>query len=124
MLRHVVRLSRGVHLRFPAQVCREFRQGLLLGLLLLAWGCDQKSESSAPAPGLATQGIAPAPTGTEADAQLEELTRELRRWIVRTKQRPGTFEEFITSARLTAPSPPPGKKYVISREMRVVLVDR
>jgi hypothetical protein len=52
------------------------------------------------------------------------MTRELRRWIVRHQKKPASYEEFAASANLEAPAPPPGKKYALSRDMKVVLVKR
>jgi predicted small lipoprotein YifL len=87
-------------------------------------GCGKKSEATLPAQGMATQGATPEAASTYADANLAELTRELRRWIVATKKRPTSFEDFATDAKVTVPPAPTGKKYALSKEMRVVLVDR
>lgn len=73
---------------------------------------------------MATQGATAEAASTYADANLAELTRELRRWIVATKKRPTSFEDFVANAKITAPPAPAGKKYSLSKEMRVELVDR
>jgi hypothetical protein len=91
----------------------------------LAAGCSK--EPAAPVPGqgtMVTQGASAEAASTYADANLAELTRELRRWIVATKQRPASFEEFAAKAKVKIPPPPAGKKYALSSEMRVVLVNR
>lgn len=100
---------------------------LLSGLLALSFGsvvvgCNQQPEAT-PTTGLATQAASPEAISTYNDANLAELTREVRRYIVATKQRPTSFEQFATEAKITVPPPPAGKKYSLSKEMRVVLVE-
>jgi hypothetical protein len=60
--------------------------------------------------------------GADPNVVLEELNRELRRWLVSNQRTPASFEEFISSSRMEVPPPPPGKKYVLTRKMRVELV--
>lgn len=93
-------------------------------LLWVTVGCGKKDDATLAPQGLATQGATTEATSTYADANLAELTRELRRWIVATKKRPASFEDFATSAKITVPPAPAGKKYSLSKEMRVELVDR
>ena len=64
------------------------------------------------------------PEGANMDAVLTQLTRELHRWIVGNRRTPNSFEEFIASSRLQCPPPPAGKKYALTKQMKVVLVDR
>jgi hypothetical protein len=59
----------------------------------------------------------------EADTALQQLTRELRTYVVRTRTVPRNFEEFAAKSQLQAPPPPVGKKYAI-RGQAVVLVKR
>jgi len=94
------------------------------GLLLLITGCGQNPETAAPKAGMATQGSSIEAATTYADADLAELTRQLRRWIVQTKQRPASFEDFVAKAKITVPAAPAGKKFALSQEMRIVLVDK
>jgi hypothetical protein len=63
-------------------------------------------------------------TATNASVDLEQLSRELRKWIVRNRRPPKSFEEFAASANVQIPQPPPGKKYAVSKTMHVVLVNR
>lgn len=98
--------------------------GTLCLLLGLTAGCGKAPQSNTPATGLATQGASPEASSTYADANLAELTRSLRRWIVANKEKPANFDDFATKAKITVPTPPAGKKYALSSEMRVVLVDR
>jgi hypothetical protein len=125
-LLHLTCLCKGGSIRFHlAGLWRQLREGIFIALVLAAaTGCDVNKEPADSSRGMVTQGSPPRATGTEADAQLAELTRELRRWIVQTKQRPASFEEFVAGAKIAVPPPPPGRKYVISKEMRVVLADR
>jgi hypothetical protein len=64
-----------------------------------------------------------APANGNIDATLAELTRELRRTMIGRKLS-GSFEEFVAIRNLKVPPPPPGKKYAISKQWRVVLVDQ
>lgn len=99
---------------------------LLTGqLVALIAGCERKDKPPAPGGGgLVTQGDSKEAASTYADPNLAELTRELRRWIVKTKQRPASFEDFAAKAQIQVPPPPAGKKYALSKEMRVILADR
>jgi hypothetical protein len=36
----------------------------------------------------------------------------------------GSFEEFVAIRQLDVPPPPSGKKYAISKQWRVILVDK
>jgi hypothetical protein len=57
--------------------------------------------------------------GTEA--VLKEMNRELLRWIVAHRRAPKSFEEFVSSAQLTVPPPPAGKRYVLGKDMKIAL---
>jgi hypothetical protein len=110
---------------FPAEMIARAGGSLLLGLLLAAaTGCEKQAKPANPSVGLVTQGGNAESASTYADANLADLTRELRRWIVKTKQRPASFEDFAAKAQIQVPPPPAGKKYVITQEMRVALADR
>lgn len=95
---------------------------LTLGLVV---GCGQSPQPADPAKGsMVTQGTSAEATSTYADPQLAELTRELRRWIVATREKPASFEDFVAKAKIKVPPAPDGKKYALSSEMRVTLVNR
>jgi hypothetical protein len=70
---------------------------------------------------------AAAPTVIEAQsdpkATLEQLSLELRRYVVRTRSVPKDFEEFLAKSQVQVPPPPSGKKYAIQNQA-VVLVQR
>jgi hypothetical protein len=91
-----------------------------LTVLLSACG---KSEPTTPG-GMATQGSAPPATETYEGVDLAQMTRDLKRWVVGTKQRPASFEDYVAQSKATVPPAPPGKKFAISKEMRIILVDR
>ena len=106
-------------------LCRggKFRAALGLIATLHLAGCE-KSSSPATSGGMVTQGSPPPPAQTYEGVDLAQLTRDLKRWIITTKERPASFEEYVTKAKATVPPAPPGKKFALSKEMRVILVDR
>lgn len=69
---------------------------------------------------------APAMQTAQAPAEpdLKELNRSLLRWILSNRRRPQNFEDFAATANVTIPPPPAGKKYVLGKDMHVLLVDR
>ena len=92
-------------------------------------GC-KKSEP--PVPTSDAQGVGeavPSPRGTDfptsappavtiapsADPQttLQQLSLELRRYVVRTHRIPKNFDEFAANSNVQFPPPPAGKKYAI-----------
>jgi hypothetical protein len=89
-------------------------------------GCGRKTEpppAPPPTPALQATGQAdanPAP----AEPDLNQLSREVRKWIVRNQRPPNSFEEFAASGQAQIPPPPVGKKYALDRQMRVILVNR
>jgi hypothetical protein len=57
------------------------------------------------------------------NAALEQLSLELRKYVVRSRSVPKNFEDFIAKSNVQAPAPPAGKKYAIENKA-VVLVKR
>jgi hypothetical protein len=120
--------------------------GLLVAVMLTA-GCSKHQATSAanpatnaadpsasadasPAPPSHGPGtaVAPAiaavvPDAGDVKATLEALSLELRKYVVRTRSVPKTFEEFAAKSHLQAPPAPPGKKYAIQNQ-GVTLVKR
>jgi len=109
-------------------------------LTLAATGCGGKKESEVDkpiAPEEMQQGRAPAPPpvpqtpsqprtlavpeGANSDQVLQQLNRDLMRWIVGHRRVPSSFEEFVSSAQITVPPPPAGKRYVIGKDKKIVL---
>jgi len=60
----------------------------------------------------------------DLDAVLTQLTREVRKWIVRHQRPPQNFEEFAASASVQIPPAPAGKKFALGKQMRVIVVNR
>lgn len=102
-------------------------------------GCGKKHEmldskslephAPVPQPILTSTNSNPAPipalaTASDLDASLIQLTREVRKWIVRHQRPPQNFEEFAASAQVQIPAAPAGKKFALDRQMRVVVVNR
>lgn len=97
---------------------------LACGLALASSSCGKKSESSSAAPSApATQAVSAA-TAPAAQPDLDAITRQLRRWIVRNQRPPKDFDDFAATANVPIPPPPEGKKYAINSQMHVVLVNR
>jgi len=116
---------------------------LLLLALAIFVGCDRKDSASAQAPAAseATDPAAPtSPRGLGAapepstnvsviadtgaiDATLQQLTRELRDYVLRTRSVPKNFDEFAAKSQVQFPAPPAGKKYAIEGQV-VVLVKK
>ena len=115
------------------------RLTIICGLALLLTGCGKKG-AAPPAP--QAQAYAPVPVpvgvvsnsapraalalppGADLDAELAALTQELRKWSVQHQRTPKSFEEFSGSAPFQVPVPPPGKKFAISKQMRIVVVNQ
>ena len=123
------------------RMTRQLRSVLCLsalGLVLFTAGCNKKpvataapdTNSAAAMPPNTAPGPAPTPAAVEtipasdnmADI-LAQLTRELHRTMIGRKLS-GSFEEFVAIRQLSVPPPPAGKKYAISKQWRVVLVDK
>ena len=63
-------------------------------------------------------------TAADLDVVLAQLTREVRKWIVRHQRPPQDFEEFAASAPSPIPPAPAGKKFALGKQMRVIVVKR
>ena len=111
----------------------------MCGLASLLTGCGRKADAPLPprpeAHALVPVAVSavsnstppaalPLPPGADLDAELTQLTRELRKWIVRHQRPPNSFEEFAANAPFQIPTAPAGKKFAISKQMRVVVVNR
>jgi hypothetical protein len=122
------------------------RIALTFGILVAAGGCSKKAPSAAapPPPDAPDQSVTasnqpaspqavpapvpgqqPAPT-VQADGQpdLAALNRALVRWLVGNRRPPKNFEDFAATAGVTIPPPPPGKKFIITKDMHIHLVNQ
>ncbi|HEY1787878.1 MAG TPA: hypothetical protein VGJ73_06965 [Verrucomicrobiae bacterium] len=112
----------------------------MLAIALFANGCSRKSsdafssqpyvqtnqtaETTIPAPS-----AQPPPSGApivQADGQpnMVELNRAAKFWMFRNRRRPTSWDDFAANAGIQIPPPPSGKKYVLSKDMRITLVDQ
>lgn len=115
--------------------------GLMMALAWTLTGCGGEPEATPPpaggsnaAPDVSQYAPAPAPQvqpqklelppDANSDAVLSELNYQLKRWIVRNQRVPANFEEFVSSAQIQVPPPPPGKKYVMGKQVKIELVNR
>lgn len=78
-------------------------------------------QPSSPVPRAPTQ-AAPS-SAPQTDPNLGQLTRGVRKWIVRNQRAPKSFEEFAASSGMQISAPPAGKKYSLDKRMNVILVD-
>ena len=97
--------------------------GLALGMLLAVAGCGKEDKPASVTPATQPTNIAAAPVA-DPGPDLGQITRDLRRWILRNQRPPKNFEDFASSANVQIPPPPPGKKYAIDKQMHVILVNR
>ena len=61
---------------------------------------------------------------SNAAPDLGPLQSALKGWLIRNRRVPANFEDFAATAGVTIPPPPPGKKYIITKRMQILLVDR
>jgi hypothetical protein len=59
----------------------------------------------------------------DLNATLNQLSLELRKYVVRSRSVPKNFEDFLAKSGVQAPPAPAGKKYAI-QDQAVVLVKR
>lgn len=114
----------------------------LLVAVTLAAGCKKRepaaganstpptsatSEAGPPTRGPDPVAASPAtvviPENGDSSAILRQLSLELRKYVLRTKSAPKTFEEFIANSHVQAPPAPVGKQYAI-QSGAVVLAKR
>jgi len=74
-----------------------------------------------PGPMAASTAPAVVPDTGDINATLHDLSLELRKYVLRTRSIPKTFEEFAAKSRVQMPPAPAGKKYAIEGQA-VVLV--
>jgi hypothetical protein len=66
----------------------------------------------------------PAVSQPGDQVSLAEINHAARFWMFRNRRRPTDWDDFAAHAGVTIPPPPPGKKYALSHDMRVTLVDQ
>jgi hypothetical protein len=134
------------HCRVTLPLNRIWRNNsclIVLGLaaLVAASGCSKKTSSATPAPtpvadaqadAAPSQPAAPPPAQPSASPLVQDdgqpdlsvLNRRLIRWIVGNRRPPKNFEDFAATAGFAIPPPPPGKKYVIAKNMHIQLISQ
>ena len=70
----------------------------------------------------ATAAVA-APENGEMSATLNQLSLELRKYVVSTRSVPKNFEDFVAKSHAQVPPPPAGQNYKIQGQA-VVLIKR
>lgn len=116
---------------------------LILVIPLFASGCEKRTEApvtprsdAAAAEANAAPGSQPSgtpdqpasativvPESGDVNVTLGQLSLELRKYVVRTRTAPKSFEEFLAKSHVQAPAAPIGKKYAV-QSGSVVLVNR
>jgi len=85
-----------------------------------------KTDSQPAKPGLPPPGPQPAqPPPPSANPQgIHDMERVLVGYVIRTHQRPASFEAFVAATQIQVPPPPDGQKYAIAKNMHIVLVNK
>ena len=116
---------------------------VLIACLLAIWvGCsrqpassaslsERKTESAAPDPAdlpaaeTTKDSLAEAPDDAQMAAILGELTQVVRKFSVERRNVPKNLQELVTNGYLTrAPQAPSGKQFIITKDLRVQLVNK
>jgi hypothetical protein len=63
------------------------------------------------------------PDSGSTEANLNQLSRAMRKYIAGSRSLPKDFNEFLAKSGVQPPPPPPGKKYVIQGQV-VALADQ
>ena len=103
-------------------------------------GCSQKSnvkddsqadahtnqvvENANPVPPAPSTSISAPIVQIQGQVDMAGLNRVARFWMLRNRRRPTNWDDFVAHAGVQIPPPPPGKKYVLSKNMRVTLADQ
>ena len=114
---------------------RSLGLGLLLALGIVA-GCKKSDPALPTVDAQGAEQAVPSPRGTDfptsaapavtitqsdnAQETLQQLSLELRRYVVRTHKIPKAFEEFAANSNVQFPPPPAGKKYAIEGQAVVL----
>jgi len=88
--------------------------------LLLA-GCGKKDAATTPG-SMATQGGSVQEVQDGVD--LAQISRDYRRWVVRNRAVASSFEDYVAKSKATVPPPPPGKKFALGKDNRIILISQ
>jgi hypothetical protein len=94
-------------------------RAVILAAVLAVMACGKRNDVQTVAP--------PAPsastlTQTNFQVDLPELQRTVLRWVL--THRPASFEEIAATPGLQIPPAPTGKKFTLTKDLHVLLVDR
>ena len=105
-------------------------------IMIVASGCSRKPgvennaqtnevvENTNPVPAAPSAPISAPIVQAQGQVDMAQLNRVARFWMLRNRRRPTDWDDFVAHAGVQIPLPPPGKKYVLSQNMRVTLVDQ
>jgi len=91
----------------------------MLAIALVASGCSRKTSHAAQ-----SQPVAQTAVQAESQPDMQALDQAARLWMIRNRRRPTDWDDFAAHAGIQIPPPPPGKKYYLTKDMRVLLEDR
>lgn len=87
-------------------------------------GADTRTRAGvAPMADDSTVIVIAAPDNGDMGPVLGDLSKELRRYVLVSRNSPQSFEEFVQKAHIQAPPPPAGQHYAIENGA-IVLVSR
>jgi hypothetical protein len=66
---------------------------------------------------------APPVVKGNGEPDLHQLDNSIMHWVFAHQRAPSSFQEFASSADVTVPPPPAGKKYAFGAHYHVILVD-
>lgn len=92
-------------------------------MVLVVSGCNRKSSETVNSQTNQAASAA-APIVQTGQPDMAAVDRAARLWMFSNHRRPTNWDDFAANAGIQIPPPPPGKKYVLSKDMRVSLVDR
>ncbi len=97
-----------------------------LSIALILAGCGQKPAADAPAAGAAPAAAgAPSAPASANDALLGELTQAVRKYAMEQRKVPANLNELASKGYLKrTPQAPPGKKFLVNKNLEVSLVDQ
>jgi hypothetical protein len=85
---------------------------------------NQVVENANPVPPAPSTPISAPVVQIQDQVDMAGLNRVARFWMLRNRRRPTNWDDFVAHAGVQIPPPPPGKKYVLSKNMRVTLADQ
>jgi hypothetical protein len=93
---------------------------------LIFTGCGQAGTANVATPAPAPGNVESAATNQvpAGEPDVAELNRDLLRWVLKNKRTPTSFEDFAATSGVSIPPAPPGKKYILAKDMHIKLVQQ